>query len=92
LQRCWRMEPVLVRSRPAKPLMTILGIASKKAGGGFGTAAACSLFADMNEQAEVCRRRAAECGRAARIVYASVAYSINVSRSELAACMMAADP
>ena len=69
-----------------------LGIASKKAGDGFGTVAACSLFADMNEQAEVCRRRAAECGRAARIVYASVAYSINVSRSELAACMMAADP
>jgi hypothetical protein len=83
LQRCWRMAPVLVDDH--------LRIARKKAGGGFGTAAACSLFADMNEQAEVRRRRAAECGRAARIVYASVSYSINVSRSELAACMMAAD-
>jgi hypothetical protein len=33
--------------------------------GGFGTTAAVCRFASMNEQAKVCRRKAAECERAA---------------------------
>jgi len=101
LQRCWCMEPVLVRSRPAKQLLSkdndrqqesrrvSIGRRARRGAYRLGNTRKRPIapaseplrhvryFANMNEQAKACRRRAAKCGRAALqgpISAASVSY------------------